>query len=50
MLNWRYHPTPSKAHFVVYAIIDALCGIIPLTLILFFHPRRKPEPEPETAK
>jgi hypothetical protein len=36
--------------FAVCAIIDVLVGLVPLGLILFFHPRRRPpEPEPETA-
>ncbi len=37
----------SRSWRVLYAITDALFALVPLALILFLHPRRKPEPEDE---
>jgi hypothetical protein len=44
-VDWDTH-----SFFPVLAIIDGILVLTVLALILFFHPRRKPEPEPETAK
>jgi hypothetical protein len=45
LLHWgtphRFAPRP----FIVYAIIDTLFALTVLTLILFYHPRRKPPDE-----
>jgi len=42
-------PQRDASISVSLVMIDALVLLVPLSLILFYHPRRKPEPEPETA-
>jgi len=43
--DWVWPVDSRSVIFVIPAIIDALVALIPIALILFLHPRRKPPDE-----